>query len=157
MEDLEHDDEDRELQQQRETRGQRIDLVLLVELHHLFVQLLAIATVLLLQPSQLRLQPLHLEHALGGLQLEGCGDEHHHQCDHRDGEDVVVGEVVELGQQPGRSLEQTKGDHASARFRRKVSGTGSHPDGPNGRQRRKRRRVRSSPRPVPYCCSDSRA
>ena len=113
-----------------------LTLCCLVQLHHLFVELLAVAAVLLLQLAQLGLQLLHLEHALGRLELQRRRDQHHDQGDHRDREDVVVGEVVELGEQPGGTFEQA-GDHRTElRFRVEGSGTGSHPDGPKGRQRR---------------------
>ena len=42
-------DEDRDLEDQRQARGQRIDLVLLVELHHLL--LLTLLVVLVLRPG----------------------------------------------------------------------------------------------------------
>ena len=55
-------DEDRELQQHRQARGGRVDLVLPVELHQLFVLLLPVVLVLLLDLLHLRrvlLQRLH--------------------------------------------------------------------------------------------------
>jgi hypothetical protein len=138
-----HDDEHRHLQQQREARGHRVDLVLLVQLHHLFVELLSIAAVLLLQLAHLGLQLLHLEHALGALQHERGSDDHHDHGDHRDGDDVVVREAVEPGQQRCGRLEEA-GDHEVIFF---PSGTGSYPDGPNGRQRTRRRPSTTAPAP----------
>ena len=59
---------------------------------------------------------------------------------------VVVGEAVEPGEHPGGDFEHA-GDH---RIRLSdgvvTSGTGSNPDGPNGRQRARRRTVRRRPR-----------
>src|SRR5665811_1149650 len=56
--------EDRHLQNKGETRPERTNLVLLVELHHLLIQGLFIALVLLLELLDLRLQLLHGPHAL---------------------------------------------------------------------------------------------
>ena len=55
-------DEDRELREERQARRGRVDVVLLVELHQLFVQLRAVALVLLLDRLHLRrvrLERLH--------------------------------------------------------------------------------------------------
>jgi hypothetical protein len=97
--------EHRCLGQQRQTRGHRVDLVLLVELHHLFVELGAVVAILVLQLAHLRRQLLHLEHALGALERERCGDGHHHGGDHRDRDGVAVRQTVEPRQQGGRNLE----------------------------------------------------
>ena len=51
--------EDRHLDQQRQAGGQRVGVVLLVELHGLRAELLAVVTVLLLQLADLGLQQLH--------------------------------------------------------------------------------------------------
>ena len=161
VQDPEHDDEDRHLRHQRQARGHRIDLVLLVELHHLFVELLAVALVLVLQLAHLRRQPLHLEHALGALQVERGDQQHHHHGDHRDRDRVVGGDRVEPGQQRGWDFEDA-GDHHESGLQsggsgaqhaprwsaRRCGGTGSNPDGPNGRQRSRRRTVSHSPRPA---------
>ncbi len=69
----EHDEEDGHLRHQRQTRGHGIDLVLLVELHHLFVELRLVVAMLVLQLAHLRREPLHLEHALRALQREWRG------------------------------------------------------------------------------------
>ena len=45
---LEEREEDRELEQQRQAGGERVDLVLLVEVHHLPLLALAVVLVLLL-------------------------------------------------------------------------------------------------------------
>lgn len=72
----EHNDEHRHLGQQWQTRSQRVHLVLLVELHHLFVQLLAITFVLILQLLHLWLKTLHFQHSLGALHCERSDEQH---------------------------------------------------------------------------------
>ena len=74
---VEERDEDRELHHQRQAPAERVHLVLLVELHHLFVELLAIALVLRLELLDLRLQSLHRQHGAGRLRGEREQDEHH--------------------------------------------------------------------------------
>ena len=151
VENAEHDDEHRHLSEQRQTRRQRVDLVLLVELHHLFVQLLPIVAMRLLQTTHLGLQALHLEHALGALQGERREDEHDRDGDQRDGACVAVHEAVELADEPGCCLE-----HGSYLLEMTSwgSGTGSKPDGPKGRQRASRRSVSQKPWAVP-CVSNA--
>jgi hypothetical protein len=64
---VEERDEERDLQDQREARPERVDLLALVEGHDLLVHALAVALVTLLDPLDLRLQqlePLHGLHAL---------------------------------------------------------------------------------------------
>src|ERR1700716_1793412 len=51
--------------------------LLLVELHHLFVELLAVALVLRLQLLDLGLQPLHRQHRPRRLRGQREQDEHH--------------------------------------------------------------------------------
>ena len=95
-----HDEEDGHLQEQRQTRGQRIDLVLLVELHHLFVELLAIVFVLGLKLLHFGLQALHFEHALGALQSQ-WGDQHHHgERNERNSDRIVMRQRIELRYEP---------------------------------------------------------
>ena len=55
-------DEDRDLEQQRQAGSQRVDLVLLVELHHRLLLSLLVVLVLLLDLLELRLQLLHRPH-----------------------------------------------------------------------------------------------
>src|SRR5512133_2167526 len=57
-------DEDRELRQQRQARRRRVDVLLLVELHQLFVELLAVALVLALDLLHLRRIRLHVLHRM---------------------------------------------------------------------------------------------
>ena len=72
--------------------------MLLVELHHLFVELLAIVAMLVLQFAHLRRKPLHLKHPLGALEGQWSGDRHDHRSDQRNRNDVIVGEAVEPGE-----------------------------------------------------------
>ena len=87
--------EDRELEHQRQAPAQRVDLVLLVELHHLFVELLAVPTLVLgLEGLDLRLQLLHLLHRARLLDRQ----RQHHQpdgCGQQDDGDEEVEELVE--------------------------------------------------------------
>ena len=62
LEDEEEREEDRELREERQARGGRVDVVLPVELHHLLVQLLAVALVLPLDLLHLRRVPLERLH-----------------------------------------------------------------------------------------------
>ena len=78
--------------------------MLLVELHHLFVETLAITLVLVLQLLHLWLQTLHLQHSLGALQGE-WGDEQHDGQSHQSyGNGVVVRPSVEGVDEPGKWL-----------------------------------------------------
>src|SRR3984893_6275369 len=97
-------EEDGKLYNERKTTRERVDLVLLVELHHLFVELLAIVLELRLQPLHLRLHPLHRQHRLrllGGQREE----DQHHQDGEKDDRDPEVGDRrVEEGQKPPACL-----------------------------------------------------
>ena len=74
-------EEDRQLQQQRHAGGERIDLVLLVELHHLLLLALAIVLVLRLNRLQLWLQLLKGPHRADLSQRQ------RHDCHpHREGQ-----------------------------------------------------------------------
>jgi len=57
-------DEDRHLEQEGETTTKWVDLVLLVELHHFFVELLLVVLVFRLKLLDLRLHALHGDHRL---------------------------------------------------------------------------------------------
>ena len=116
----EHDEEDRHLRHHRQTRGHGIDLVILVELHHLFVELRLVVAMLVLQLAHLGREPLHLEHALGALQRERGGDRHDDGGDHRQHRhDVAVGQAVEPRQQSRWNLE-----HRSAALLGRSTGEG---------------------------------
>ena len=127
--------------------------MLLVELHHLFVELGAVVAVLGLQLAHLRRQPLHLEHALGALQRQRCGDHHDDDGDQGDRCGVAVGQAVEPGEQPRGQVEHSGSDHRRSVLVSTVGGTaaaarGRSPDGPNGRQRSSRRSVSQRPPPA---------
>ena len=95
VQNLEHDDEHRHLRHDRQTRGHRVDLVLLIELHHLFVELGLVVAVLVLELAHLGGQALHLEHALGALQRQRCGDRHDHRSDHGQHHHITAGQAIE--------------------------------------------------------------
>ncbi len=83
-EDVVEGDEDRELQQQRQAGRGRVDVVLPVELHQLFLLALAVGLVALLDLLHLRLVPLEGLHRVDLLHRERH-EEHAH--DHRHGHD----------------------------------------------------------------------
>ena len=74
----EHHKEHGHLSEERQARRHRVDLVLLVELHHLLVERLAVAAVLFLEARHFRCQSLHFQHSLGALQGQR-GHQHHHE------------------------------------------------------------------------------
>ena len=77
--DVEERDEDRDLEEERQARGGRVDLVLLVEAHDLFLLALLVGLVLLLERLELRrehLEPLHRVDLLDG-------ERHHHHPHHQ--------------------------------------------------------------------------
>src|SRR6185369_8716751 len=55
-------EEYRDLQRDGKATGDRVDLLLAVDLHHLLLLLLAVVRIALLQRGQLRLHRLHLRH-----------------------------------------------------------------------------------------------
>ena len=88
-------DEDRHLGQERQATPERVDLVLLVELHQLFVELLLVVLVLRLQLLHLGLRPLHGDHRLRLLGGEREEDQPHHDGEHDDREAGVRDDSVE--------------------------------------------------------------
>src|SRR5690606_37445561 len=60
VQNTEQGEQERRLQQDRQTGGERVGARVLVELHHLLLETLTVALVPLLQLTQLRLQNLHL-------------------------------------------------------------------------------------------------
>ena len=77
--------EERQLQEQREARGQRVDLVLLVEAHDLLLLALLVLLVALLDPLHLRRQPLERLHRADLLEGQRQDREPYHdrQADDR--------------------------------------------------------------------------
>ena len=82
---IEQRPEDRQLRDQRETAAQRVDAVLLVELHRLFVEPLLVVLVPLADLLQLRHVRLHLQHGVPLLDEQRHHDEshQHHEDDDR--------------------------------------------------------------------------
>jgi hypothetical protein len=94
---VEEGDEDRQLQEQGNAGGERVDLVLAVEPHHLLLHALAIVLVLLLDLLHLRLQRLQRPHPLqlpvGERQDRGAGDDGEQDDRHPPAESKIVEEV----------------------------------------------------------------
>ncbi len=88
-------EEHRHLDQEGKTTRQRVDLVLLVELHHLFVELGAVVLVLRLELLDLRLRPLHRHHRLGLLGREREHHQHHEDREQDDRDPEVRDDAVE--------------------------------------------------------------
>ncbi len=95
-----HRDEDRELQQHGPAPGERVDPVLLVELHDLFLLTLLVALELLLDLLDLRLHDLHVLHRADLLDPEREQDQPDHDGEQDDGHAVVRDELVDLGDHP---------------------------------------------------------
>ena len=102
-------DEDRHLDQEGQAPAERVDLVLLVELHQLFVELLPVALVLLLDLLHLGLEPLHLQHRLRALEGQRREQHHHREGEERDGDGVVGDQAVEPSQDCGDGVEHLDG------------------------------------------------
>ena len=83
--------------------------MLLVELHHLFVELLAVALVLLLDLLHLGLEALHLQHRLRALEGQRGQQDHHREGEERDGDGVVGDQAVEPSQDGGDGVEHLDG------------------------------------------------
>jgi hypothetical protein len=96
---VEERDEDRQLRDKREAGAEWIDLVLLVELHHLLLLALLVVLVLGLDRLQLRLHPLHLLHRVELLDGQRHEDRAHDDREQDDreapGDPHVVVEELE--------------------------------------------------------------
>ena len=102
-------EEHRDLQGDGKTAGDRVDLLLLVDLHHLLLLLHLVVGIALLQRGQLRLHRFHLRHrgvGLVGEREEQQLHQHRHQQD-RDAEiaDQVVEEVQRQEHRLGDEVE----------------------------------------------------
>ena len=118
------DQEDRNLEQHRDTTTNGVDLVVLVELHELRVHRVAFFFgVFVLDLLELRLKKLHLEHRLRARQRQWRCDDQHDQCQQHDGYDIGIVDVIEKRQYVSNQIE-----HQFA-FR---GGTGSCPWPPQG-------------------------
>src|SRR6185437_799937 len=108
-------EEDGDLQQDRPASGQRIDLLLFVEIEDLFLLALGVVLVKFLYALHLRLQLFHARHArvlLVGKRKERRFHEHC-QYKNRDAEVVhdAVDEFHQLKQRPGDEVEPAPVDH----------------------------------------------
>src|SRR4249919_292362 len=101
-----HRDQDRELQQHRPAPRERVDPVVLVELHDLFLLTLLVPLVLALDLLDLRLHDLHVLHRPDLLDPEREQDQPDHDGEQDDGHPVVRDELVDLGDHPAESAEQ---------------------------------------------------
>ena len=132
------DQEDWDLEEKWKTTADRVDVVLLVELHHLDVHLFALVfVVLVLNCLELRLKELHLEHGSGAGQCQRRRDNQHTKCQQNDRDRIGVAQVIEKRKQASDKIE-----HQFA-FR---TGTGSAPCPPQGWHRQIR--VRPSQEPL---------
>ena len=96
----EHRDTDgQDRDEQREAAGQRVDLVLLVELQQLLVLLRLVVLVLLLDLLDLGLHPLHLDHRPRLLR----GQRELHQHDDQGEQDDREAEAVRAGVEDARA------------------------------------------------------
>ena len=108
-------EEHRNLDDDRKTTGDRIDLLALVELHQLFLERLLVFLVALLQHLHFRLHGLHLRHRL----IAAAGEREEHQLhDHSDGEngeakiaDKMIDEVDKPEERLGDEIEPAPIDH----------------------------------------------
>ena len=149
-------EEHRHLHQEGQTTRERVDLVLLVELHHLFVELGAVVLVLRLELLDLRLRPLHGHHRLGLLGRQREHHQHHEDGEQDDGDPEVRDDPVEEredrpeevvdGIERGAGGEDHRVSLLPPRRRarsgtnvRSVGGTGSSPPSCQGWQRPTRR------------------
>ena len=98
-------DEHRQLQHERQARRERIDPMLLVELHRLLLELAAVALVLLLQLLELGLDGLH---GLRRGELLPGEREQHQPHDDREADDREAPRPV--GTEPPRSQSTVDGD-----------------------------------------------
>src|SRR6266550_4821396 len=112
---VEEPDEDRQLGHQRQTRGGRVDVVLLVELHQLFVELRPVALVLPLDLLHLRRVRLHVLHRVDLLHRQG--NEQHPDDDRepddrpRPGQAQRVERVQDVPEQVLERRENARDDH----------------------------------------------
>src|SRR5262245_26176665 len=153
----EQGDEDRELEQDRQAGGGRVDLVLPVELHQLLVLPLLVVLPALL--DLLHLRRVHLE-VLHGVDLphhHGHEEDPHHddERDDRPGPrqaDRVVEPLEDSGEDVLEGRENACDDHVSSPRRRLKtvwSRTWSTPPCDHGLQRSSRQQARTEPRNRP--------
>ena len=159
---VEEPDEHRDLGDQGQARGERVDLVLLVELHDLLLLALLVFLVLVLDLLQLRRHPLKLLHRVKLLHCQRKQQRAHRdrQQDDRPAPrhpDAVVEELQHRLEHVDQRLEDVGGDQehdqpmgAGARgLNRRCSSTGSKPPWLKGLHRNSRHPARTSPRSMP--------
>ena len=133
------------LDDERQAAGERVDLVLLVELQQLFVLLLLVVLVLLLDLLDLGLDPLHLDHRPRLLR----GQRELHQHDDEVSKMIAIAEVVERRCRRARAASRWRcragrADSSRAPLARRApasraAGPGRSRSPPNGWQRLSRR------------------
>ena len=152
-------DENRQLDEHRQARSRRVDLVLPVELHQLFVLLLLVALVLLLDLLHLRRVALQVLHRVDLLHRQR---HEQHPDDHGERDDRPRPREVERAVEPVENvardvLERVAGsprgreDASSGSPRR----AGSKPPWLHGLQRRSRQPASALPRTRPFACTAS--
>ena len=100
-------EQERRLEEHRETAADRVHALFAVQLHHFLVEELTVfrAFVLLLNLLYLRLKLLHRNHRLGALHREGGQDPHNDNGQQDNGEGVVRVPAVEVLQEPRNPME----------------------------------------------------
>ncbi len=165
---LKEREEDRELEQQRPARGQRVDLVLAVERHHLALQAFLVALVLLLQRLELGRVLLQVAHRADLLDRERqdqqARDEGESDDRHAPGDADVIAEEEEHGLGRVDQRLQDVGEHHQAgapvlgsewsqsrwRSRNRLrSESSSTPPWLHGLQRASRQAATTVPRTIP--------
>ena len=144
--------EHRQLQHEREARGERVHLVLLVELHRLLLQALLVVLVLGLDLLDLRLESAQRVHRADLLDRQRQDQEPH---DHRERHDrpspAEAGVVVQPLDHPVGRVDQRLEDVRERKVHRnrRCSLTGSYPPWLNGLQRSSRQPASTVPRNGP--------
>ena len=99
-------EEDRDLDQDRQAAGGGVDLLALVEGHHLLVELLPVVAEALAQLHHFRLQRLHLAHRAVGL----VGQREEDQLDPDGERQDRQAEIAEHALEPGERVEERLGE-----------------------------------------------
>ena len=151
-------DEDRDLDDDRQAGPERVDALVLVELHHLLVQHLAVAAVLLLELADLGLQRLHAAHRLLLLDRQRHEREAHEEGEQDDRpRPRRARDVVDVDEGPAQRV-RDRPDRRRAREDEAHRGlTGSYPPRLQGLQRRRRQTARAEPRTNPCTATASSA
>src|SRR5438128_5441201 len=101
-------DKHRQLHEHGQAAAQGINFVAAVELHHLFIEPLAVVLVLLPQPFQLGLELAHFGHGFETLVTQGEKGQLHQQCQQDDVDPIIpskgVRKVEKRDQWPGNKV-----------------------------------------------------